>query len=315
MSAVRDYQGDILRAMAMNYTVVHSGIYGLCPSAPHRFLDCFWEDLNGCQPHFSGLVNVPRINQSQDVTTSAITHTDFPHWLWGLMIEDGFVRLQHGVTGAKLTEGDIVDQEQYLQLKISVLRAILSKTIFKPREHIRRKTDAMLEAWRTNGTYQDASEMGLVVHIRRTDKMLDLGAHWRYIDFESTEHLGRLIESMESMLKSTFQHFLVMSDDPKMQKRGAEELSSYFQANPAKLISTELCDLLGANRLEYSGHESLEAAHRNHLYVRTLTLRMSGTGGDYSFLLHPLCNRILSLPRCTPLLGCLNTSWGLAPVA
>jgi len=268
MSAARDYQSDILRALAMNYTLVHQGVYDLCPSNPQRYLSCFWEDLNGCQPEFSALAEIPRINQPQEVTTSAVTQEQFPHWLWGVLNKEGTVRLQHGLTNADLTEEDIDDKDQYLQLKLSVLRAILSKKIFKPREHIQQKTLAMLESWRSNGTYINASERGVVIHIRRTDKMIDQGAHWRYIDFNSTAHLGRLIQTMENNINSTFQHFFIMSDDPNMQQRGTKELVSFFQAHPSNLVSTALCDLLGANALEYSGHESLQALNRHQLYVR-----------------------------------------------
>jgi hypothetical protein len=272
MSAGRDYQSDILRALAMNYTVVHQGAYDLCPSNPKQFLDCFWEDLNGCQSEFSSFSSISRIIQPQEITTSAVLHEQFPHWLWNLLVDEGTMHLQHGLTGATLMEEDIVDEDQYLQLKLSVLRAILSKRIFKPRKHIQQKTLAMLESWRSNGSYASASEKGVVIHIRRTDKIIDLGAHWHYIDFKSTAHLGRLIQTMENMINSTFQHFFVMSDDPIMQKRGTEELASFFQANPSNLVSTELCDLLGANQVEYDGHESLATAHRHQLYVRTLAL-------------------------------------------
>lgn len=266
MSAVRDYQSDILRALAINYTVVHQGQYKMCPSNPQRYLDCFWEDLNGCQPEFSALTEIPRINQPQEVTTSAVTQEQFPHWLWDALVKKGTVHLQHGLTGATLEEKDVTDEDQYLQLKLSVLRGILTKRIFKPREHIQQKTLAMLESWRSNATYTTAFGKGVVIHIRRTDKMIDLGAHWRYIDFESTAHLGRLIQTMEGMTNRSFGHYFVMSDDPHMQKRGSEELASYFHGNPSKLVSSELCDLLGANQLEYSGHASLEAVQRHQLY-------------------------------------------------
>ena len=268
MSAARDYQSDILRALAMNYTLVHQGAYALCPSNPQRYLNCFWEDLNGCQPEFSALTEIPSIYQLQEVTTSAITQEQFPHWLRNVLVDEGTVHLHHGLTNADLTEADIDDKDQYLQLKLSVLRGIINKKIFKPREHIQQKTLAMLESWRSNGTYTNACEKGVVIHIRRTDKMIDQGAHWRHIDFKSTAHLGRLIQTMENMINSTFQHFFVMSDDPHMQQRGTEELVSFFKANPSNLVSTALCDLLGANQLEYSGHESLQALHRHQLYVR-----------------------------------------------
>jgi hypothetical protein len=212
-------------------------------------------------------VEIPRVYQPQEVTTSAVSQEQFPHWLWDVLVKEGTVHLQHGLTNADLAEESIDDKDQYLQLKLSVLRAILSKTIFKPREHIQQKTLAMLESWRSNGTCTSASEKGLVIHIRRTDKMVDQGAHWRYIDFKSTAHLGRLIQTMENMINSSFQHFFVMSDDPNMQQRGTEELVSSFQAHPSKLVSTALCDLLGANQLEYSGHESLQGLHRHQLYV------------------------------------------------
>jgi hypothetical protein len=200
MSAARDYQSDILRALAMNYTLVHQGAYDLCPSNPQRYLNCFWEDLNGCQSDFPAFTEIPRVYQPQGVSTSAVTQGQFPHWLWDVLVKEGAVHLQHGLTNADLAEEDIDDKDQYLQLKLSVLRAILSKTIFKPREHIQQKTLAMLESWRSNGTCTSASEKGLVIHIRRTDKMIDQGAHWRYIDFKSTAHLGRLIQTMETMI-------------------------------------------------------------------------------------------------------------------
>jgi len=277
----------------MNYTLVHQGVYDLCPSNPQRYLDCFWKDLNGCQAEFSTLSEIPIINQPQAVTTSAVTHQQFPHWLWDLLVQKGTVYLQHGLTNADLTEEDINDKDQYLQLKLSVLRAILSKKIFRPREQIQQKSLAMLESWRSSGTYTSASKRGVVIHIRRTDKMIDQGAHWRYIDFKSTAHLGRLIQTMENNINSTFQHFFVMSDDPKMQHRGTEELVSFFQAHPSNLVSTALCDLLGANQLEYSGHESLQALNRHQLYVRAQKNCPLRTRDQLSLILHCAIQKIV----------------------
>ena len=73
MSAARDYQSDILRALAINYTLVHQGTYTLCPKTPERYLDCFWENLNGCQLKFPALLEIPTVYQPQEVTSSAVT--------------------------------------------------------------------------------------------------------------------------------------------------------------------------------------------------------------------------------------------------
>jgi hypothetical protein len=114
---------------------------------------------------------------------------------------------------------------------------------------------------------------------------------------------------MEGMTHSSFGHYFVMSDDPHMQKRGSEELASFFQGNPSKLVSTELCDLLGANQLEYSGHESLEAVYRHQLYVRARCLHCKTFSSNLGFVPY----RVLSLQRYTLLSKFLNTSSGQVP--
>lgn len=266
-SAIRDYQSDILRAMALNYTLVHEGEYNLCPGHPERYLNCFWNDFTGCQATWHGLPSVPVFNQTQGVTTAPVTPDEFPDWLWDALYRGGWVRIRDGETGKDIREDEIPNREQYFQLKVSVLRAILSKKVFRPRAHIRARTDEVLQAWQAaNKTARD----GVVIHIRRTDKMIDLGPHWRHIEFGSVKGVGMLIETMEARLNRTFGHAVVMSDDPKIQLTAFEDLAGAFQSSPEKLTSKQLCDLLGAHQSEYQGHETLSMTDRNTLYVGAL---------------------------------------------
>lgn len=274
MSALRDYQSDIFRAMAQNYTLVHQGEYGICTDDPTRFLNCFWEDLNGCQAAWSNHPDVPRVELSQGTTTAVMSIDEFPHWLWDEMHRRGLLRLQDGQTGKEVVEADVPDADQYFQLKLSVLRAILTKRIFKPRAHIRAKADALVGQWRTNLTHgeswsspQTQQGKGLIVHMRRTDKKVDLGPHWHHIDFQSTAHLGQMVQTMEATLNSTFGHVFAMSDDPQLEQRAVDELTPFFGSAPAKLMSHQLCALVGANHAEYNGHETLNATQRHKLYV------------------------------------------------
>jgi len=282
MSALRDYQSDIFRAMAQNYTLVHQGLYGLCPANPERFLNCFWEDLNGCQAQWAGHKNLPRIELSQGTTTAVLNPDEFPHWLWEALYRQRMVRLQDSGAGKDITEADIPDADQYFQLKQSVLRAILTKRIFKPRSDIMKTTDALLQQWQRNLTHEVEPALapdkarGLIVHMRRTDKKIDLGPHWRHIDFQSTAHLGPMVQAMEATLNSTFHHVFAMSDDPEIERRALDELGPFFSSSPMSLVSHQLCDLVGANHAEYNGHESLNATQRHELYVSEI-MRLSSS--------------------------------------
>lgn len=263
-SAVRDYQSDILRAMAINYTLVHEGRYKLCPSHPERFLDCFWEDLSGCQAKWPQHTGIRVVNLTQEITTSAVTTDGFPDWLWDSLCRSGWIRIRDGETGSDIHGRDVPNQEQYFQLKVSVLRAILSKRVFRPRAHIRARTNEILRAWQANGK---SAVDGVVIHIRRTDKMIDLGPHWHHIEFASVNGVGMLIQTMETRLNRMFDHAVLMSDDPQIQLKGFEDLADAFQSSPKKLTSKQLCDLLGAHQSEYKGHETLNHTERNTLYV------------------------------------------------
>lgn len=263
-SAIRDYQSDILRAMAINHTLVHEGLYRLCPGHPERFLDCFWEDLSGCQATWPQYTGVPVVHQTQGITTSAVTADGFPDWLWNSLSRRGWVRIQDSETGKEIQGQDIPNQEQYFQLKVSVLRAILSKRVFRPRAHIQARTNEILRAWQADGK---SARDGVVIHVRRTDKMVDLGPHWQHIEFGSLKGVSMLIQTMEARLNRTFGHAVLMSDDPQIQLTGFDNLANAFQSSPQKLTSKQLCDLLGAHQSEYKGHETLNHLERNTLYV------------------------------------------------
>jgi hypothetical protein len=279
MSALRDYQSDIFRAMAQNLTLVHQGGYGICTTDPQRFLNCFWEDLNDCQAQWENQQGVLRVELSQGTTTAVMSADEFPHWLWDGLYQRGFVQLRASDTGRTIrSEDEIQDADQYFQLKLSVLRAILTKRVFKPQDHIRSKTDALIQQWQSNLTADVRSNMaarGLILHMRRTDKKIDLGPHWQHIDFQSTAHLGHMVQSMEASLNLTFHHVFAMSDDPELEKRAVDTLRPFFASSPANLMSHQLCNFLGANHAEYNGHESLNATQRHELYVCTCVSSVS----------------------------------------
>lgn len=270
LSVARDYQSDILRAMAKNLTLVHDGEYSFCPLHPERYLNCFWEDFNGCQLAWRNSTEKPRLEQEWRRSIQPIELNEFPEWLWENLRRSGVVYLRDGRTGSliPMTDDSGLNQDMYLQLKISVLRAIMAKVVFKPRPEVIGKANDIVGRWKGNQSHA-LSGTGLAVHIRRTDKKEDLGAHWNHIDFKSALHMGLYIRMMERTLDTSFGHFLVMSDDPHMQVQATQELSSFFQENSTHaLFSDSLCHFLGnSNHDNYTGHESLNATARHDLYV------------------------------------------------
>lgn len=265
----RDYQSDILRAMARNLTLVHTGEYAFCPEHPDRFLNCFWEDFNDCQTSWSTLQEKPRFEQEWRQSIQPVTQDDFPHWLWNMLRMSGAVQVQDGPSGVPIPLEDdrALNQDMYLQVKVSVLRAIMAKVVFKPRSYIMERANSVVGQWTGNGSLAPGG-MGLAVHVRRTDKKGDLGPHWNHINFVSALHMGLYIRMMESALDQSFGHYVVMSDDPHMQMQATQDLSPFFQDNQTHaLFSHSLCHFLGANQDNYTGHESLNATARHDLYV------------------------------------------------
>jgi hypothetical protein len=207
-----------------------------------------------------------------------VTQDEFPEWLWQKMKTADSIQLQDVRTGGNLStvEEKDLNPDMYLQLKLSTLRAIMTKTIFKPRNFIKEKSVQIVESWRHRHesqeslmTTQDNDKLGLLIHIRRTDKKEDLGKHWEHIDFHSSAHMGLYVQEIEAALHRSFNHCLVMSDDPHMYKQALKELTPFFaKGNETKtLYSDSLCHFLGSNNFNYSGHESLGAPARHNLYV------------------------------------------------
>lgn len=162
-----------------------------------------------------------------------------------------------------------LDPDMFLQLKLSVIRAIMTKVVFKPRSYIAEKAERVIDMWRRNGTYEAGTGNALIVHIRRTDKKDDLGPHWRHINFNSTGHMGAYIQTMEAATNAAFSRFLVLSDDPQMHSQAVDELTPYFRNKSGiqSLYSNNLCHFLGSNTFNYTGHESLDHQARHDLYV------------------------------------------------
>lgn len=263
---MRDYQSDVLRALAMNLSLVYEGEYAFCPDSSGRYLDCFWEELNSCQVGWRGFADRVVVRQLPDQSVRAISEVDFPHWLWNAMYQSGAIRILDGQTKEPIEETRIRDQDQYLQIKVSVIRSILTKIVFRPRPFIESRAMALADAWRSPGLV-GPTRPGLVVHIRRTDKLNDRGGHWRHIDFNSTRHMGDLIRQMEQSLGQPFGHFFIMSDDAHLLNSSTYDLKPFFGASSKPLVSKELCDVLGADASAFQGHESLDPRTRGKLYV------------------------------------------------
>jgi hypothetical protein len=272
VSVARDYQSDILRAMTRNLTLVHDGPYMFCPNNPERYLNCFWEDFNSCQNYWKTQPNVPIVEQTWQDSIKPLSSDEFPHWLWRLMRD--YMHIYDDSTGKILSieEDAFLDTDMFLQTKLSVMRAIMTKTVFKPREFIIESSKKTIETWGENKNYDESSRLGLLIHIRRTDKLEDLGPHWRHIDFNSTRHMGPYIQAMESAINSSFDNYVVLSDDPHMQEKATFELTPYFQNGNGTqaLYSTSLCHFLGSNDFNYTGHESLDYNARHDLYVSSI---------------------------------------------
>ena len=264
-SIVRDYQSEILRALAKNLSLVYEGKYEFCPDSSGRYLDCFWEELNSCQAVWHDYGHKATVRQPEQ-TVLAITGDDFPHWLWDKMYGSGSIHIRDAHSRELIDQVDVENEDQYLQIKIAVLRAILTKRIFKPRSFILAKTKKMVSPWRASKLF-DAQKPGLVVHIRRTDKLNDHGKHWRHINFTSSRHMGNLVQQMEQSISNRFDHFFIMSDDVHMLQRAADDLKPFFVASPQPLFSKELCNVLGADASTFKGHETLGPLARGRLYV------------------------------------------------
>jgi len=200
-----------------------------------------------------------------------VTSDDFPEWLWEKMARDGHIQIRDTLTGLSLSSQEIskLDPDMFLQLKLSVVRAIMTKVVFTPRSYIAEKAERVIDIWRQNGTYKADTGNGLIVHIRRTDKKDDLGPHRRHIDFNASGHMGAYIQTMESATNAAFGRFLVLSDDPHMHSQAMDELTPYFRNKSGiqSLYSSNLCHFLGSNTFNYTGHESLDHQARHDLYV------------------------------------------------
>jgi hypothetical protein len=183
VSVARDYQSDILRAMVQNLTLVHDGAYVFCPDHPDRYLNCFWEDFGSCQDSWKGQPGVPVLEQVWQDSVKPIAAEEFPHWLWESMANH--IHICDGLSGKPLypNEEAALDSDMFLQLKLSVVQAIMTKLIFRPRPYITERSTRIVETWRQNGSYSNGIGSGLNVHLRRTDKKEDLGHHWQHIDF------------------------------------------------------------------------------------------------------------------------------------
>lgn len=257
--------------MAQNLTLVHDGAYVFCPDHPDRYLNCFWEDFGSCQDSWKAQPDVPVREQVWQESVKPIAGEEFPHWLWKSMADH--IRVCDGLSGERLSlnEEAALDSDMFLQLKLSVVRAIMTKLIFKPRSYITEKSARIVETWRQNGSYSNGIGRGLIVHLRRTDKKEDLGQHWQHIDFNSTRHMGAYIQAMEGTTDLAFSRFLVLSDDPHMHDMAVDELTPYFRnTNETRsLYSNSLCHFLGSNSVNYTGHESLDHKARHDLYVST----------------------------------------------
>jgi len=258
--------------MAQNLSLVYDGLYAYCPEHPERYLSCFWEDFSACQDSWKVHSDVPTVNQISKNSVNAITQEDFPEWLWEAMAREGHILIRSVSTSELLNSEEIgmLDPDMFLQLKLSVVRAIMTKVIFKPRAYITEKSELIVDKWRQSGSYEDGRGIGLIVHIRRTDKKEDKGSHWRHIDFNSTKHMGPYIQAMESTIGAAFSRFMIMSDDPHMQSQAAKELTPYFKDTDGtqSLYSNSLCISLGSNNVtDYTGHTSLDRKARHDLYV------------------------------------------------
>ncbi len=270
-SAARDFQSEVVRALAQNYTLVHDGSYAFCPERPDRFLNCFWEDFNSCQEGWKECRDRPTIARSWQDVIQAVQPHEFPEWIWQAMRRAGHITIRDSMDGHVIADDTAIDAGLYHQLKLSTLRAMLSKVVFRPRQHIKARARDMVAEWRRNGTYVDDNKErpGLLVHLRRTDKKEDLGPHWASINFASARHMGPLLQQMEATLDQSFRHLFIMSDDPHMLHRAADELGFFFGSPTSVLFSNSLCHMLGSNNDTYTGHESLGDRKRHDLYVRT----------------------------------------------
>lgn len=232
--------------MAENVTLIHDSIYEFCPERPGQYLNCFWEDFDACQDSWRTHSSVPIIEQVEGSSVQAITQESFPEWLWEVMARKGHIHIRSTSTGALLNVEKLamLDQDMFLQLKLSVVRAIMTKVIFKPRAYITERSECIIETWRQNGSYEEGHGTGLLVHIRRTDKKDDMGQHWRHIDFDSTKQMGPYIQAMEAATGATFSRFMVMSDDPHMQRQAVDELTPYFRMEHCPCTAIAYASLL-----------------------------------------------------------------------
>jgi hypothetical protein len=208
------------------------------------------------------------IEQPWQEAVKPITSDEFPHWLWSRMRDSGGLVMRDPVSGAVVEEGSL-DPSLALQLKLSVLRAIMARVVLRPRGRIVAAAQGLVRQWAEKGASSEAPR-GLVIHLRRTDKAKDEGPHWRHINMSSTNHIGPLIRRMEEAVGRPFPHFLVLSDDTKLHKKAARELAHFFSSPHAVPLSSDLlCHYLGADHDTFNqrGHEARDDKSRAELYV------------------------------------------------
>eukprot|EP00405_Crypthecodinium_cohnii_P035076 CAMPEP_0206530468 /NCGR_PEP_ID=MMETSP0325_2-20121206/3195_1 /ASSEMBLY_ACC=CAM_ASM_000347 /TAXON_ID=2866 /ORGANISM="Crypthecodinium cohnii, Strain Seligo" /LENGTH=507 /DNA_ID=CAMNT_0054026541 /DNA_START=55 /DNA_END=1578 /DNA_ORIENTATION=+ len=156
------------------------------------------------------------------------------------------------------------------QSRMSIMRALLFRLIFKPVPFILERVDEV----RTERAHLPSPM--LIVHIRRTDKVADGSALFKQ---EATSKIKqtliiikRLIRAAERLSKQEFGSLFVISDNPSIaiDPEAGEVLSSAGSRSPVVLMSRAGVDKIDTKTLEKGGHEKLSVLDRKNMNAALL---------------------------------------------
>jgi len=284
---MRDYVTSLIHALRMQYTYVHDHIeYQDCRQNSTLFLDCWYEPFTRCQEEWPRVNNVPRIGPMESYE---VRNDQFPHWLWDKMAKHITIRDSH--TGAVIEDEASINPRLLVVVKLSALRSMLYSAVFRPRPHILKGAQDMIQKWQEDGLYRK-TQRGVTVQIRRTDKADDHGKEWGFVNTKSAHAFGPLMQHIEQVVGYSFEHFFIMSDSPLMPIQATWELKSYFmESSVHSLYSDSLCRILDHPsrrravrevlrrllmcNIAFGGHLSVAPEVKSKLYVSRIGLHLA----------------------------------------
>jgi hypothetical protein len=186
--------------------------------------------------------------------------TLFPNALWNSLLLSHNVLFRHPTSPNLIlnaTEFSSTNPQLYYELSLSALKAILSKTVFKPTPHIEAHAKALV---------RNLSKPSIGIHIRRTDKRKDFQRP-RLFPFTGYKAILRALSRLPPpKVKTTL---LVLTDDPITADELAKEIQEHVNAThfDVRLLNDIRNIFRGTNILEKYrkvGHNFIASLVHSH---------------------------------------------------